>query len=267
MAFFPSVAALAATIPDGTTLAIPADYGGVAMAATFALIRQGVRDLSLVAAPVSGIQADCLIGMGRVRDIQAAGVSLGEYGQADQFRRAVSAGRIRMVDATCPAMHAAFQAGAKGVPFLPLRGVLGTDLLAMRDDWRVIQNPFAPDPDPIVLIPAIRPDVALFHTPLADEAGNVWIGGRGELAVLAQAARRCLVTVDAVHPGNLLDDPRWAAGCLAHVYVSGVAVAPGGSWPVGLPGHRPADDAALARYAQAARTDDDFAALMTEWTA
>jgi glutaconate CoA-transferase subunit A len=185
-------------------------------------------------------------------------VSLGEHGQAERFRAAIRAGRVTIKDATCPALHAAFQAAEKGVPFLPLRGILGSDLLKHRSDWKVVQNPLTDAPDPIVLIPAIRPEVALFHAPLADRFGNVWIGVRRELATLAHASRRTLVTVEEWHPGNLLDDPRLAAGTLPHLYVEAVAEAPRGSWPLG-------DDAALSRHAKASRSQAEFDALLAEW--
>ena len=103
-----------------------------------------------------------------------------------------------MIDSTCPAVYAALQAGQKGLPFIPLRGLLGTDLLARRDDWKVIDNPFAPG-DPIVVLKAIRPDFALFHASLADRFGNVFIGRERELLIMAHAAHRTLVTVEADH--------------------------------------------------------------------
>jgi glutaconate CoA-transferase subunit A len=260
-----SLEAIAHAIPDGALLGVPADYGGVAMAVSFALIRRKARNLRLVAAPTSGLQADLLIGSGLVVAIEAAGVSLGEYGQANRFRAAVAAGAIHLKDATCPALHAAFQAAEKGVPFLPLRGILGSDLLVHRQDWKVIQNPLADAPDPIVLIPAIQPDVALFHVPLADRFGNVWIGVRRELASLAHAARRTLVTVEALHPGNLLEDPLLAPGTLPHSYVDAVAEVPGGSWPLAFHDSIPADESALARYATASRRQADFDSLVAEW--
>jgi len=256
---------LAASIDDGALVGIPADYGGVSMAASFALIRRGARNLRLVAAPTSGLQADCLIGAGCVAELEAAGVSLGEYGMANRFRAAIAAGSLTLRDATCPALHAAFQAAEKGVPFLPLRGILGSDLLTRRTDWRVIQNPLTDASDPIVVVPAIRPDVALFHAGLADDHGNVWIGLRREVMTLAHAAHRTLVTVEARYPGNLLEDAKLAPGTLPHVYVDRVALVPGGSWPLDFAGHYPADDAALTRYAKASRTPDGFAALLKEW--
>ena len=109
-----------------------------------------------------------LIGAGCVASIEGAAVSLGEHGLAPRFREAVERGTIEMHDATCPAIHAGLVAAEKGVPFLPIRGILGSDVLRYRPDWRVIDNPFAESGDPLVLVPAIRPDVALFHAPMAD---------------------------------------------------------------------------------------------------
>jgi len=258
---------LVASIPSQSLLAIPADYGGPAIAATLALLRRGVRDLRLVTAPTSGLQADLLIGAGAVSEIETAGVVLGEHGMAHRFRAAISAGTLKIKDATCPALHAGFQAAGKGVPFLPLRGILGSDLLRYRPDWKVIQNPFNAANDPIVLVPAIRPDIALFHAALADRFGNVWVGVRRELLTLAQAAHRTLVTVEAIYDGDLLADPVRAPGTLPHLYVEQVALVPNGARPLAFDGHYPADNAALERYAEASRSQEGFTAFVAEWRA
>ena len=186
-----------APIKDGCVLAVPRESTGVAMAATRALIRRGIKRLSLIALPTSSLQADLLIGAGCVETIETSAVSLGEFGAAPRFTAAILAGSIRMKDATCPALHAAFQASEKGVPFMPLRGLIGTDVLKNRPDWKVIDNPFGDD-DPIVLLPAIKPDVALFHAPMADRDGNVWIGRQRELVTMAHAAERTIVTVEKI---------------------------------------------------------------------
>src|ERR1700688_3776768 len=200
-----------APITDGCLLAVPRETSGAAMAATRALIRRGVKRLHLVALPTSTLQADLLIGAGCIETLETSAVSLGEFGPAPRFTAAIKAGAIRMMDATCPALHAAFQAAEKGVPFMPLRGIIGSDVLAHRPDWRVIDNPFGHD-DPIVLLPALHPDVALLHAPMADRAGNVWIGRQRELATMAHASASTVVTVEKLVDGNLLDDPLLAAG-------------------------------------------------------
>ena len=130
-----------APITDGCVLAVPREASGVAMAATRALIRRGVKGLHLIALPTSSLQADLLIGAGCVETIETSAVSLGEFGPAPRFTAAVMSGAVRVKDATCPALHAAFQAAEKGVPFMPLRGLLGSDVLAHRKDWKVIGNP------------------------------------------------------------------------------------------------------------------------------
>src|SRR6478752_4503232 len=109
-----------APITDGCMLAVPRETSGVAMAATRALIRRGVRRLHLVTLPTSSLQADLLIGAGCVETLETSAVSLGEYGPAPRFTAAVKAGAIHIKDATCPALHAALQASEKGVPFMPL---------------------------------------------------------------------------------------------------------------------------------------------------
>ena len=73
-----------------------------------------------------------------------------------------------------------------------------------RDDWKVIDNPFADGDDPIVLLPAIRPDFALFHAPLADRHGNVYIGRQRDLLTMAHAAQHTLVTVEALTDDDLM---------------------------------------------------------------
>jgi glutaconate CoA-transferase, subunit A len=257
----PSLDEALAPITDGCVLAVPREVSGVAMAATRTLIRRGVKRLHLVALPTSSLQADLLIGAGCVETLETSAVSLGEFGPAPRFTAAVTSARIRIKDATCPALHAAFQAAEKGVPFMPLRGLIGSDVLAHRPDWKVIDNPFGND-DPIVLLPAIRPDVALFHAPLADRNGNVWIGRDRELATMAHAAAKTVVTVETLHDGNLFDDPRLAAGTLGGFYLESVAVAPKGAWPLGLADHYPADAAHLAEYAGMAASDEGFAAYL-----
>ncbi|MBK3745744.1 CoA synthetase, partial [Paraburkholderia aspalathi] len=257
-----SLSALVSHIAAGEQLAVPVDYAGVAMAATAELIHRNIGALRLVCVPTGGMQVDMLIGAGLVTSVETSAVSLGEAGGAPCFNRAIREGTIAILDATCPAVHAGLLAAQKGVPFIPIRGLIGSDVLANRPDWKLIENPFTQadaEPDPIVLIPAIRPDTALFHAPLADRAGNVWIGRRRELASMAYASRQALVTVETITEDNLLDDETMAAGVLPSLYVSAIAQVKGGAKPYGVWGDYAADSAEIARYAQAAATQDGFA--------
>jgi glutaconate CoA-transferase subunit A len=256
---------LASLIPDGALLALPPDYSLPAMAVVRALILQKKKNLRLLGVPVLGMCADLLIGAGCVAEVESSAVSLGEAGLAPRFTEAVEKGEIVVRDATCPAVHTALQASEKGVPFMPLRGVLGSDLMRIRTDWRESENPFSPGKDPILLVPAISPDIALFHARWADEAGNVWVGRRRELATIAHAAKQTLVTYEELKSGDMLEDELLAPGVISATYISAVAQAKRGAWPLGIAGVYDIDDAHLAKYAKAARTREGFRKYLEEF--
>jgi glutaconate CoA-transferase subunit A len=262
--FSASLDDLVAAIPDGALLAVPKDSSGVAMAATRALVRRGVRNLHLLCVPTGGLQADILIGTGAIAVLETSAVTMGEFGTAPRFTAAIREGKLHMKDATCPAIYAALQAAEKGLPFIPLRGILGTDILRHRPDWKVIENPFAPD-DKIVALPAIRPDFALFHARSADREGNVFIGKEREVMLMAHAAKNTLVTVEEIVEGNLLDDPARGGAVLPAIYISRIAVAKRGAWPLALGGMYGTDDDAIGRYVSLARTPEGVMQFLAEW--
>ena len=249
--------AIAAQIPDGALLALPPDYSLVSMETVRALIRRKAKNLRLLGVPILGMSADLLIGAGCVAEVETSAVSLGEAGLAPRFTEAAEKGEIVVRDATCPAIHTALQAAEKGVPYMPLRGVIGSDLVAGRKDWKVEGD--------LLIVPALRPDVALFHARWADEAGNVWIGRRRELATVAHASRFTYVTYEEKREGDMLEDELLAPGVISSVYVSRAVQAKNGAWPLGMPGVYGVDDAHLSLYAKAAKTREGFQRYLDEW--
>src|SRR5262245_4829451 len=129
---------IAAAIPDGALLALPPDYSLVAMEAVRELIRRRARGLRLLGVPILGLSADLLIGAGCVAEVETSAVSLGEAGLAPRFTEAVEKNLIKIKDATCPAIHTALQAAEKGVPYMPIGGIVGSDLVKERPDWKVV---------------------------------------------------------------------------------------------------------------------------------
>jgi len=263
--FLGSAAEIAALIADGSLVAMPPDYSMPAMAVVRSLIRKKSRNLRLLGVPVLGMCADLLIGAGCVAEVETSAVSLGEAGLAPRFTEAAEKGLLKVKDATCPAIHTALQATEKGVPFMPLRGVLGSDLTRNRNDWKVQQNPFSGEQDSILYVKAISPDVALFHARWVDEEGNAWIGRRKELATIAHASRLTFVTFEEKKAGSMLEDELLAPGVISSVYISAAAPAPRGAWPLGAPGMYDIDDAHLALYAKAARTREGFQRYLDEF--
>jgi glutaconate CoA-transferase subunit A len=264
-AFLRDARELAARIPDGALVAMPPDYSLPAMAVVRELVRKRARNLRLLGVPVLGMCADILIGAGCVAEVESSAVTLNEAGAAPRFTEAAERGEITVRDSTCPMVHSALQA-EKGVPFMPLRGVLGSDLVPRRADWRTIQNPMSKSgSDPILLAAAIVPDVGLFHARWADRAGNAWIGRRRELATIAHASKATFVSFDELREGDMLEDEILAPGVLSSVYITGAACAPRGAWPLGAPGLYPIDDAHLAQYAKAAKTREGFQRYLDEF--
>ena len=194
--------------------------------------------------------------------IETSAVSLGEAGGAPRFTAAVRAGNFSLRDSTCPAILAGLLAAQKGVPFMPIAGIVGSDLLQVRPDWKVIDSPVG-EPGKVVVVPAIAPDVALFHAPEADRAGNIKIGRHRELAAMAYAAKKTFVTVERIVDRNLMETEDSAAGVLPSLYVDKVAVAPRGAWPLPLWDEYPGDDVEVARYAAMARSEEGFRAYLS----
>ncbi|MBE7635392.1 CoA synthetase [Sneathiella sp. P13V-1] len=262
---FVTLEEIAAKIPDGAKLAVPADYAGIAMAATRALIRRGVKDLHIVGVPTSGFQSELLIAAGCVKTYESSALTLGEHNPPYCFNNAIKEGTIHIVDATCPAIHAALQASQKGAPFATLRGIIGSDIVNHHPDWKVIQNPFSDSNDPVVAIPAIQPDVSLFHAPLADREGNIWVGRRRELINMAQASKTALVTVEEISETNLLEDETTAAGTLPALYVGGIAHVSKGSWPLGFWQGDGEDSDHLRLFKDMSRNDSTLQEYLAEY--
>lgn len=259
--FLPSVSDLAARVPSGASLLLTKGEGpDTPMSLVAQIIGQAPTDLHVItlptcAGPVSGMMLDMLIGAGCVTSVETAGVSLGEAGAAPRFNAAVKAGTIKITDGTCPAIYAAVQAGAKAQPFAALRGLIGSDIERLRDDYKIIDNPFAPG-DRIAVLKAINPDVAIFHARYADRNGNVWIGRQRDSLNAAHASDMVLVTVEERLDCDFYDDPAMVAGVIPSFYITAIAEAPGGSMPMDIEGRTDMDQ--VRAYAAAARTDAGF---------
>lgn len=260
----PGVDELAAMVPDGAKVAVTKNQSGGPAALVRALIRRGVRDLHVVGVPTTGYVGDILIGAGCVATIETSAVTLDEIGLAPRFIDAVKSGAVCIVDSTCPAIYSGLRAGEKGIPFIPIRGLIGSDVAAHRPDYKIIDNPYA-DGDRIIIVPAIVPDIALLHAPMADRLGNIYTGQDRDAPLMAHASRQALVTVEKIYDGNLLDVPELAAATMSSIYVGGVALAERGAWPLGLGDDYGQDQAHLIRYRKMAQSEAGFTDYVREF--
>ena len=142
-----------------------------------------------------------------------------------------------------------------GVPYVPIVGLVGTDLLKRRDDMVVAVDPFDGKTRTVVA-KALRPDVAVFHVQKADHRGNVSCGYHAEYVILAEASKHVIVTAEQVV--DRLTENEATGTFIPSILVDAVVHAPYGAHPAGCTGLYGADQVHMARYVAASRDDAAF---------
>jgi glutaconate CoA-transferase, subunit A len=142
-----------------------------------------------------------------------------------------------------------------GVPYVPILGLVGTDLLKRRDDMVVAVDPFDGKTRTVVA-KALRPDIAVFHVQQADRQGNVSCGYHAEAVLLAEASRHVIVTAEEIV--DRLTEEDAVATFIPSIHVDAVVHAPFGAHPGGCTGRYGPDQAHMARYVTAAQDDAAF---------
>ncbi len=169
-----SLAEAASIVNDGMTVAVG---GGLSwrepMALLRELVRQGRRNLHVVGT-AHGVDVDLLCGAGAIDVVEESYVGFEQdFGMAPNFRRACESGRVQVRDTCCHTIIQQLRAAEFGVPFLPLHSVQGTDFLRLHPEYKTMNCPFTGLP--LVLVPALAPDVALIHAHYGDAQGNLKI--------------------------------------------------------------------------------------------
>jgi glutaconate CoA-transferase subunit A len=224
-----SLAEAATLVRDGDRVAVGGClYSRTPMAMLLELLRRRRRDLT-VERSLMCYEAELFFVRGVARHIVSSWVGIGlPWGIPKVFRRYVEEGRAVYEEWSHLAFGLRFKAAAMGVPFLPTFSMLGSDLLALTDA-RTIEDPFTGQP--ICLVPAVFPDVALIHVHRADPFGNAQIDGPPYMdREMAQAAQTVIVTTEeVVEPGTIARSADRTA--IPHFLVDAVVEVPFGSYP------------------------------------
>jgi glutaconate CoA-transferase subunit A len=237
----------------------------IPFAAGHELIRQRRRDLTLIG-PISDILFDQLVGAGCVARIAAAWVGNVSAGLGHNYRRAVERGQPRPIevhDHSNLSIALALHAAALGVPYLPARTLLGTGLLDSNPTFRQ-----APDPwtgEPLLLVPALAPDVAIVHVQRADAEGraHVW-GTLGVTREAVFAAERVVVVAEEIWPRErILSDPGLVLA--PELKVAAVVHEPFGAFPSPVQGRYGRHHAFFRGYHEESRRPEGFQAWLDRW--
>ena len=259
-------AAIAEHVADGDVVALQNMATQAApMAAVRELIRQEKRNLGLVVL-VGGMAVDWLAAAGVIDRLIGAAVSMEQFGLCQQYRKAVESGRVRVEELSETALNARLGAGTRNLPFLPTRGLIGTDLIAQNQDNLVlIDDPFGGPP--LVACRALVPDVALVHAHYADAAGNVqyeptilW----PDIGIMPKAAKKVIVTAEEIVDSTVLRrNPDRTV--LPGFVVDAVVEVPYGAHPTSFNPRYGYDSGFHVEWAKVARDDEAAAAFIERY--
>ncbi|HZS34462.1 MAG TPA: CoA-transferase [Methylomirabilota bacterium] len=253
-------------VPDGASVLLGAALEClIPFAAAHELIRQARRDLTLVG-PISDVAFDQLVAAGAVRRIVAAWVGNVQHGSGYAFRRAVEQGiprPLEVEDHSNLSLALSLEAAALGVPYLPTRSLLGTDVLARNGRLRVAPCPFTSVP--LVLVPALAPDVAILHVQRADADGSCHVWGPTGVSAAAARASRAVVVIaeEIVAPEVIRSDPNRTL--VPGFLVAAVVHLPWGAHPSPVQGHYNRDHALYADWHAHSATAAGAVRWLDDW--
>ena len=239
-------------------------------AAVHEIIRQRKKDLTVVRSNAAD-DFDMMIGAGVVSRFIGTFLSLGVYGLGRCYRRSMEKGvphKIDIEEYTNLSLPLMLMAGSLGMSFVPVNDMKGSDLLNVSSfmgdgKYKIIDSPF--DGRPTVLVPALRPDVAIIHVQQADETGNAQIWGiGGDCKAGANAAKKVIVSCERIVDRDVIGkDP--SRTIVPSFKVAAVVEEPFGAHPGYTPGFYDVDFSLGFLYQQASNTVEGFEAFLEEW--
>jgi len=258
--------AIARYVPDGTRVALGLAFETmIPFAAGHEIIRQRRQHLTLIG-PISDILFDQLIGAGCADKVIAAWVGNNNDGIAHCYRRAVEQAvpkKLSVEEHSSYTITLALLAASLGSPYIPTYSVLGSDLPTHNPMLRICQSPL--NEEPILVVPALRPDVAIIHVQRSDSEGNAHLWGNVgicEEAMLA-ACQVILVAEEIVSRQVIVSDPNRVIG--PSLKVKAVVHAPFGAYPSPVQGYYNRDHRYFHDYHESTQTADGFQKWVNEW--
>jgi len=238
-------------------------YGTVRapMSLTRELIRQGKKDLRLAGQGVT--ELDLIIAAGLVKAIDITYVGLEVYGVSNALRRAVESGQIeKVVEWSNGGITWRFKAASMGVPFIPVRAMLGSDTFKY-SAAKVVECPFTGEK--VCLLPALILDVGLIHVHRADKYGNAQIDGISGFAFeMARACKRLIISAEEIVPNEEIR--RYPERTIIPYYlVDAVVEAPFGSHPGEMCYLYERDEEGIKEWVEASKTAEGAQAYLDKY--
>ena len=232
------------------------------MALAHEIVRQGIGELVVMGCNLS-LPADLLVAAGLVVRTEQGSGNLERFGTIFAWRRAVERGAITVEDHSHLTMVTRFLAGSLGLPFIPTKSLLGSDMAPDPSGRPVGSMAMGTDPwhqQPVVLLRAACPDVSLLHVHAADRQGNVVVEGVTSHEIeMAKASRVTLVTCEELLDEDVVSQhPEQVS--LTSAQVGAVIVQPFGAFPTAMFRRYDFSEPDILDYQESARKGDAEAA-------
>jgi glutaconate CoA-transferase subunit A len=254
-------------VPDGAHLF----WGGFGfqrppMAFAHELVRQKKQNLTIYTCG-SEMDLDILVGARVVSHLEVAFYAIEGIGLASNVQRRIREGTVQIEDYSNLAMALRFLGGALGVPFMPLKSMLGTDMLAKKQfrekKAEVITCPFTGEK--VVLVPSVRPDFSIVHVSRVDKEGNAQIDGiKGEDVEGARAGKKVIVLAEEVVDTEFIrSQPDQTV--IPNIYVTHVVECPWGSFPMMVYNYYDYDMEHVRLYYEQCKTEEGWQKYCEEY--
>jgi glutaconate CoA-transferase, subunit A len=231
------------------------------------MIRQEVSELEITAMGEAWV-VDVLSGAGALRTVRFSNFMFEGWGRCRNFSREVEEGRLRVEDYSHFGITNRFFASSVGLPFMPTKVIMGTDIYRIRsiegeEKFYDFEDPFTGEK--VLLVPSVRPDFAVIHASRADRNGNTQLIGISPNAeLIAKASEKVIVTVeDIVEEDVIRRDPSHTI--LPSFLVDAVVHAPYGAHPAGMYRYYDYDPEHIDLYVEASRSPESFSTYLDEY--
>jgi len=233
----------------------------VPMAIVYEIVRQRKKNLDVGRGGLYDL--DILIASGCVKRLDRGyGGGFEVLGLSPVFRRAVSNREIKVVEWSNTAFAWRLKAGAMGIPFIPIRTMMGTDTFR-HSAARLVKCPYTGVK--LCIVPACNPDVAMIHVNRCDPYGNAQIDGITVYDIeAARASRRVIITAERIVDEDSIRREPWRT-CIPHFYVDAVVEVPWGSHPSNMPGEYYIDEEIFNEWIAQSKTREGVEAFLNRY--
>lgn len=254
--------AIQSYVHDGDTIYAAGFTHLIPFAAGHEIIRQGRKDLTLARATPDLIY-DLMVAAGCARKVIFSYSGNPGVGSLKWLREGIQNGTLEWEEYSHFGMISRLQAGASGLPFMPMRQTGAVDLERVNPQYRRVKDPYGGDD--VIVVPALNPDVAIVHVQRADSEGNAHIWGiLGEQREAAFAAKHVILTAEEIVDESVIrSDPNRTL--IPAMIVDAVCHVPYCAHPSYTQGYYDRDNALYLAWEEISKDEASVSAYLDEW--